>query len=304
MTDRDHDEPSSKVCPETPTIETILHGKTRDIDGLPVSRVLPAMARRLVGPFCFFDHLGPTELAPGKAIDVRPHPHIGLSTVSYVLEGEVMHKDSLGSVQRIGPGAINWMTSGRGIVHSERTPEDMRGRGAKLHMIQLWVALPRAHEETDPGFWHHPEPTLPEVRIGDAQVRVLAGSAYGATSPVQALSSLFYCEVFLPAGASLALPDEHAERAAYLLEGEVSCGAETIEPRHMVVFLRGTSPVLHAIRATRLLLLGGEPHPEPRFMEWNFVSSSKERIEQAKADWRERRFPAVPGDDVEFIPLP
>lgn len=297
-------EPLSIPCPATPAIATILHGNAREIDGLSVARVLPSLVRRMVGPFCFFDHLGPVVLTSGTAIDVRPHPHIGLSTVSYVLDGAILHRDSLGFEQRIGPGAINWMTAGRGIVHSERTPDDMRSGDASLHLIQLWIALPRSHEETEPGFWHHPEATLPEVRVGSARIRILAGSAYGATSPVHTLSPLFYAEAHLPAGTSLAMPDEHRERAAYVLSGEIACGEERIKEHQMVVWVPGGAPMLHAHTDARLLLLGGAPFDEPRHIEWNFVSSSRERIEQAKADWRERRFPAVPGDDVEFIPLP
>jgi hypothetical protein len=284
-------------------IAAVVHGRKRSIDGFDAVRVLPAAERRLIGSFCFFDHVGPVALAPGQAIDVRPHPHIGLATVTYLFEGEVLHQDSLGYKQVIRPGEINWMTAGRGIVHSERTPYELRATGSRLHLIQLWVALPVAHEETEPEFHHHPAETLPEIRRGDVRLRVLAGSAYGATSPVRTYSDLFYVEVSAPRGGPVPLPDEPAERSAYVVDGAVTVGGQRFEPKTLLVLGPGMGS-LTAEPATTLLLLGGATVDGPRHLEWNFVSSSAERIERAKDDWRNKRFPTVPGDDQEFIPLP
>jgi redox-sensitive bicupin YhaK (pirin superfamily) len=296
-------DPEQVDC-DTIAIATILKPRPRVIDGFPVARALPTRERRLVGPFCFLDHLGPAELEPGHAMDVRPHPHIGLATVSYLFEGEVMHRDSLGSTQAIRPGAINWMNAGRGIVHSERTPEALRTTTSRLHLLQLWVALPQAEEESEPSFQHHPAGSLPELTLGDARIRVLAGRAFGLTSPVTTLSPLFFVEVSLPAGGSLELSDEYLERGAYVVEGGFSCGTQRIEAQDLAIFTADTRPVLVAQARTRLVLLGGTPLEAPRYIEWNFVSSSKARIERAKDDWRQGRFPKVPGDDKEFIPLP
>lgn len=296
-------DPLCTACPSNPTIETIIDARFRDLDGFAVRRVLPSPKRRLVGPFIFFDHMGPAELAPGQAIDVRPHPHINLATITYLFEGELVHRDSLGSEQVIRPGAVNWMTAGRGIVHSERTPPELRRNTSRLHGLQLWVALPTEHEETDPAFDHYPAESLPSVDLDGANVRVLAGSAYNVTSPIRTLSTLLYAEVTMMAGASLELP-RFAELAVYIVEGSVTCGAERAAAGRMLVFASGSSPVVCADSRTRLMLIGGAPLDGPRHIDWNFVSSSKERIEQAKRDWRERRFPTVPGDDESFIPLP
>ncbi|HEX3775732.1 MAG TPA: pirin family protein [Polyangiaceae bacterium] len=285
-------------------LEALLRGHAREIDGFSVSRLLPALERKHLGPFCFFDHLGPSQLSPGRGLDVRPHPHIGLATVTYVLEGEVVHRDSLGFTQPIRPGAVNWMTSGRGIVHSERTPEALRPSGSKLHLLQLWVALPTAYEEMEPEFQHHPEATLPAFELGAAKLRLLAGSAYGRSAPVRVYSPVFYLEVSLPAGATLALPEGYEERGAYVVSGELSAGNERIEARSLAIFRAGGTPIVRAESAARVLLLGGAPPDGPRYIEWNFVSSSRERIERAKADWRAGSFPKVPGDEIEFIPLP
>jgi len=297
-------EPVSIRCDSTPAVEMIIEARPRRIDSFSVGRVLPAATRRLVGPFIFFDHFGPDQLAPGQAMDVRPHPHINLATVTYLFEGEVTHRDSLGSYQVIRPGAINWMTAGRGIVHSERTPPQLRTTGSRLHGIQLWVALPKEHEETKPDFHHHPAETLPQRQEAEVRLRVLAGSAYGATSPVPTFSPLFLVDASLPAGSVLPVPPEHRERSAYVIEGAVVCGAERIEAQRMIVFAPGATPLLRAGPASRLVLLGGAPIDGPRHIWWNFVSSSKERIEQAKRDWTEGRFQKVPGDEKEFIPLP
>jgi redox-sensitive bicupin YhaK (pirin superfamily) len=285
-------------------LESVLHGHVRSLDGFRVSRLLPAAERQHLGPFCFFDHLGPSDLPEGLGLDVRPHPHIGLATVTFVLEGEIIHRDSLGFQQAIQPGAVNWMTAGRGIVHSERSADEQRRQSSRLNVIQLWVALPRAAEEMPPEFHHHPADTLPEFTLGRVRVRVLAGSAYGKTSPVRVFSPLFYAEATLPAGTALPLPEEHRERGVYVLEGAVTCEGTRLEPSSLAIFRPGGRPVLHAESESHLLLLGGEPPDGPRFIEWNFVSSSRERIAEAKDAWQAGRFPKVPGDELEFIPLP
>jgi len=290
--------------PSTPAVDVVIEGRDRQIDGMAVARVLPAPTRRLVGPFIFFDHFGPAELGPGQALDVRPHPHINLATVTYLFEGRIMHRDNIGSAQAIAPGAINWMTAGRGIVHSERTPPELRMGGARLHGLQIWVALPKEHEEIEPAFYHHPVDDLPVFQLDGVTLRLLVGSAYGRTSPVRTLSPMFYLDAFLPAGARLAMPPEHRERAAYVVGGAVSCGAERALPKHMLVFAEGAEAILHAEEDSHLALIGGAPLDGPRHIWWNFVSSSKERIEQAKRDWSEGRFAKVPGDEIEFIPLP
>jgi redox-sensitive bicupin YhaK (pirin superfamily) len=284
-------------------IATIIEGRARDLGGFFVARLLPSKAMRSVGPFVFFDHMGPATLAPGRGIDVRPHPHIGLATVTYLFEGSIVHRDSLGFVQPIEPGAINWMTAGRGIAHSERTGDALRKTGSRLHGLQLWVALPRAHEETAPAFVHHPAATLPEIVLDGVNLRVLAGRAYGAASPVQTLSALFYVEARMPKGTSLRIPLEPAERAAFVVEGEVECDGESIAAPQMIVFARGSPATLSAKADAHVMLLGGDPLDGERHLWWNFVSSSPERIDRAKRDWAEGRFAPVPGE-TEFIPLP
>jgi redox-sensitive bicupin YhaK (pirin superfamily) len=284
-------------------IEKILEARPRDVAGFRVGRVLPAHGKALVGPFIFFDHMGPNVLAPGHGMDVPPHPHIGLETVTYLFEGEAHHRDSTGASQLIVPGDINWMTAGRGVVHSERTPPAARTRGGAMHGLQLWVALPKEHEETAPTFQHHPASTLPTVHQEKCRLRVMAGSAYGVTSPVKVFSTLFYVEAFLVEGALLSLPD-FEERAAYVIEGSIRCGETTINPRQMAIFTKGSAPIVSAEQNARVVLLGGAPIAEPRFIWWNFVSSTQERIERAKREWAERRFPVVPGDEIEFVPLP
>ncbi|HVI00616.1 MAG TPA: pirin family protein [Enhygromyxa sp.] len=285
-------------------ITSIIDARPRDLGGFSVRRVLPFAARRMVGPFTFFDHMGPAEFAPGEGMDVRPHPHIGLATVTYLFEGEIVHRDSLGSHQPIRPGDINWMTAGRGIVHSERTGTELRRTGSRLDGLQLWVALPSAHEETEPEFHHHPAHTLPTVELAGARLRVLAGTAYGETSPVHTFSPLFYVDTTLPAGGELALPLDHEERAAYVIEGAITCGTERAEPGRMLVFTPGREVLLRAASDARVALIGGAPLDGQRHIHWNFVSSSTERIERARQDWKDGRFPKVPGDEQEFIPLP
>lgn len=282
-------------------IDLRIAARTRSIGDFDVGRVLPAPLRRSVGPFVFFDHMGPAALAPGHGLDVRPHPHIHLATVTYLFEGEIMHRDSVGSAQIIRPGAINWMNAGRGIAHSERSPSEARAAGPRVHGLQLWVALPEEHEDSEPSFSHHPAETLPSLDDEGVEVRVLAGTAYGERAPVPALSPLFYVEAALEPGARLEAPREHEERAVYVVEGEVEHGSARIEARTMAVLAKG--PItLRARTASRIAMVGGAPLG-PRYIFWNFVSSSKERIEQAARDWRAGKFPKVAGDEKEFIPL-
>jgi redox-sensitive bicupin YhaK (pirin superfamily) len=297
-------EPACKKHEQISAIAMTIEGRPRDLGGFSVRRVLPSIECKLVGPFIFFDHMGPATFAPGSGIDVRPHPHINLSTVTYLFEGEILHRDSLGSHQVIRPGEINWMTAGRGIVHSERSPAAARGSGARVEGIQLWVALPRADEETEPAFHHHPADSLPELQQAGARIRVLAGNAYGAASPVHTFSPLFYCEVVLPQGAEVALPDEYEERGLYVVEGRLAYDADRAQGGRMLVFSPGARVVVRAESAARLMLVGGDRLDGERNIWWNFVSSSSERIERAKQDWKAGRFPKVPGDDAEFIPLP
>ncbi len=289
----------------------IIHSRERDLgDGLIVQRILPHATHRMVGPFIFFDHMGPASFAPGGGMDVRPHPHINLATVTYLFKGRILHRDSLGSSQLIEPGAVNWMTAGRGIVHSERTPPDARASGTELDGIQCWVALPEEHEEIEPSFAHHPKDTLPEFAIDGARLKLLLGDAFGRTSPVRVHSDLFYLEVFLPAGQRLALPHEGREAALYVVTGRARLGSDEIGARDMGVAMPGSPAVFEAVDDTHAMLLGGSPVGQ-RFIYWNFVSSSAERLESVKREWAEGpgsrpsgRFPRIPGDDAEFIPLP
>lgn len=282
-------------------IELVVEARARDLPSLQVRRTLPTAQRRHVGPFVFLDHMGPVAFEPGGGIDIPPHPHIGLATVTYLLDGELLHRDSLGNELRIRPGDVNWMTAGRGIVHSERTPPDRRG--TSLHGLQAWVALPVEHEASDPTFQHTPSTDLPVVHHRGALLRIVAGSAYGATSPVRVLSSLFHVDATLEAGAELPLPDEHAERAVHVVDGELESCERRFGPATLIVFRPGPA-VLRATRPSRALLLGGAPLDGERQIWWNFVATSKERIERAKRDWKERRFPTVPGDLDERVELP
>jgi len=289
----------------TNAIEAVVIPRTADIGGFEVRRALPSRERRAVGPFVFFDQMGPGEFLTGNGLDVRPHPHIGLATVTYLFAGEILHRDTLGSVQAIRPGDVNWMTAGRGIAHSERTDPTLRSHANNLFGIQLWCALPQVHEEPAPAFVHHAASTLPTFNDGGASVRVIAGEAWGTRSPVETLSPLFYADAALAAGAAMPLPDEHEERAAYILEGVIEIGGDRFEASRLVVFRPGDRLALRAVdAAARFLLLGGAPLDGPRHLFWNFVSSRQERIEQAKADWKNGLFGKVPGDEVEFIPLP
>ncbi|HEX5693852.1 MAG TPA: pirin family protein [Arenimonas sp.] len=271
--------------------------------GFTVKRLIPHASCRSVGPFVFFDHIGPAELGPDMPLDVRPHPHIGLATVTYLWEGTIMHRDSLGSAQEIQPGDVNWMTAGRGIVHSERTPDRLRGQAQRMHGLQTWVALPREHEDAAPGFAHHPAATLPVVELPGVRLRVVAGDAFGETSPVRVLARTLYVAIDLAAGASLVLPAEHAERAIYPVQGELSLDHAPAPLEQLLVLDPGSEPVLTAACDSRVMLLGGDPLDGRRHVWWNFVSSSRERIEQAKADWAADRLGQVPGE-TERIELP
>jgi hypothetical protein len=277
---------------------------SKDLGGFRVRRALPSVQRRMVSSFVFFDQMGPAVFEKGRGLDVRPHPHIGLATVTYLFEGQILHRDSLGTVQRIEPGEVNWMTAGRGIVHSERTAKDVRANGGNLFGIQLWVALPKAQEEIEPSFRHVGAGELPLIEDPGVSVRVVLGSLFGAKSPVPLLSKLFYAAASLDEGARLPLPDDAEERAVYIAEGAAEVAGERFETGALLVFRPGDSAHLRAAAPkTRLLLLGGDAADGPRHIHWNFVSSSAERIEVAKADWRAQRFGQVPGE-TEFIPLP
>lgn len=302
MSYRDCNEP---VCTEADGggLQQTIEPKEKDLGGFTVRRVLPAPAQRRVGPFIFFDHMGPAEFAPGDGINVRPHPHIGLSTLTYLFEGEIMHRDSLGYAQPIQPDAVNWMTAGRGIVHSERTSDALKATGYRLHGIQAWIALPDGDEEVEPAFEHYPAGTLPVLEESGLKMTLIAGSAYGKTSPVNTFSPLFYLHVEAEGGSAFHLPDEHAERALYVVDGEVAAGGATLAAGTMAIFEPGVDISVAATAPSRLMLLGGAPLGSDRTVWWNFSSSSRERIEQAKRDWQEGRFASVPGE-TEFIPLP
>jgi redox-sensitive bicupin YhaK (pirin superfamily) len=282
---------------------TLLKPHARDLGDFTVKRVLPGFPRRTVGPFIFLDHMGPVALPPGKGADVRPHPHIGLATVTYLFEGEIVHRDSLGSVQPIAPGDVNWMTAGSGIVHSERTATELRRAGSRMHGIQTWVALPRSSELAEPAFHHHPRATLPRVAAPGVDLSVVAGTAFGQRSPVSVFTPTLYVAADMEAGAAFELDAEHEERGVYAVEGEVSVAGASVPPQHLAV-LESRAPVeVRAATRARLMLLGGAKLDGERFIWWNFVASSRERMEEAKRLWREQRFPRIPGE-TEFIPLP
>ncbi|WP_437728352.1 pirin family protein [Sorangium sp. So ce861] len=289
---------------DSANIDLVIEPRPRDLGSFTVRRSLPAAQRRHVGPFLFFDHMGPVDFAPGQGLDVRPHPHIALATITYLLEGEFVHRDSIGSEQPIRPGDVNWMVAGRGVVHSERTAPEVRARGARMHGIQTWVALPQQDEEIEPRFEHHPRRTMPVVRRAGAELHVIAGTAYGAKAPTGVLSPTLYVHAQLDAGATLPIDDEHEERAIYVVDGAIACDGKRFGAGAMIVLRPDAAVAAEAIGKTNLMLIGGAPLDGPRHIYWNFVASSKERIERAKADWREGRFPTIPGDDAEFIPLP
>jgi redox-sensitive bicupin YhaK (pirin superfamily) len=297
-------EPSCTKPDGSKAIELVIDGRKRDIEGLPVTRVLPVKERRMIGPFAFLDHMGPATFPAGKGVDVRPHPHINLATVTYLFEGELVHRDSLGSHQTVVPGDVNWMTAGRGIVHSERTGDELRKSGSTLHGIQLWVALPRAAEEAPPAFYSHLMETLPDFEEPGVRVRLLAGEAFGHAARVRTFSPMFYADLLMKDGGKFELEPQHPERAAYIAEGALRCGKKRYIAGQMLVFTSGQTALLRADKSARVMLLGGEPLDGPRHIWWNFVSSSKERIEQAKRDWNDGKFPKVPGDEAERVPLP
>jgi len=288
-------------------LDVVVVPRTHDLgDNFEVRRALPSRQRRMVGPFVFLDQMGPHVLSPGRGLDVRPHPHIGLSTVTYLYEGEMLHRDSIGCVQTIQPGDVNWMTSGRGIVHSERTPPDAREHESALFGLQCWVALPRSHEEMEPEFLHTGKAQLPVEEDQGVRARVIAGSFYGLRSPVSTLSPLFQVDMLLQPGARIGMPAEYAEQAIYVVQGALDLGNDGVfEAGQLLVLKPGKALTLQAsgTAPARLMLLGGEPMDEPRYLSWNFVSSSADLIEQAKADWKAQRFGKVPGE-TEFIPMP
>ena len=300
-------------CPDAATmdaIETMIVPRARDIGDFEVRRALPSVERKMVGPFVFFDQMGPAEFLTNQGIDVRPHPHIGLATVTYLYDGEFQHRDSLGTNQMIYPGEVNWMIAGNGVTHSERTSEATRSGASKLFGIQTWVALPEEHEEVDAGFEHHPETALPFMEGEGKEVRLILGTAWGERAPTKTFSEMFYADAVLAPGAAIPLPDNHEDRGVYVVEGSVSVAGDTFEAGRMMVFRPGDALSLKAgARGARLMMLGGETLNGPRHIWWNFVASSRDKIEAAKVawaagDWDHGRFKLPPGDDAEFIPLP
>ena len=301
------------VCPvgaEADLIETLIIPRARDLGGFEVRRALPAPKRQMVGPFIFFDEVGPAEFVTGQGIDVRPHPHIGLATVTYLFQGEFQHRDSLGTNQMIHPGAVNWMIAGRGVTHSERTSAETRLRPSSLFGIQTWVALPERNEDVAAGFEHAAKDDLPVIEDGGASVRLVLGTGWGARAPVQTFSEMFYAHVELAPGAKLPLPVEHEDRGIYVVTGSILVAGQRFEANRMMVFRPGDAiTVVAGSEGARVMALGGETLGGPRYIWWNFVASSQERIEAAKAawkagDWEHGRFQLPPGDDAEFIPLP
>lgn len=284
------------------TVQQVINGRERDLGGFVVRRVLPYANRQMVGPFIFFDHLGPAQFAAGAGIDVRPHPHISLATVTYLFDGALEHRDSLGNVREIHPGDVNWMTAGRGIVHSERTPHTARASGPHIHGIQSWVALPDGAEDVDPAFVHHAAASLPRTRLDDVDLTIIAGRSFGQTSPVATLWPTLYVHADMAAGTSLNIPVEHTERAVYLVRGSVVIDGVTLSAGSMGI-LEPVPVAAQSPSGATLMLVGGERFPSPRYLYWNFVASSQERIEAAKERWRRQEFPAVP-NETEFIPLP
>jgi redox-sensitive bicupin YhaK (pirin superfamily) len=290
------------------TILQVIEGRERDLGGFVVRRVLPHPmpsndGRQMVGPFIFFDHLGPAQFAPGAGIDVRPHPHIALATVTYLFSGSLRHRDSLGSVLDIEPGDVNWMTAGSGITHSERTPPEARASGSPVHGIQSWVAMPDGCEDLEPAFHHHAARELPRRDADGVRLAVIAGRAYGLESPVATLWQTLYVDARLQDAAALEVPAEHEERALYTAVGEIEMEGVRLREGQIAVLAPGGEPRMRALRDSRVMLLGGARFPTPRHIWWNFVASTPQRIEQAKQRWQRQQFPAVPGE-TEFIPLP
>ena len=282
---------------------TIIDPKVHDLGGFQVRRALPHIDARRVGPFVFFDHMGPAKFASGEGIDVRPHPHIGLATVTYLYDGAIEHRDSLGTVLTIRPGDVNWMTAGRGIAHSERSPTAERAAGHALHGIQTWVALPKSAEETEPSFHHHPANDLPEIHSDGVRLRLIVGAAFGLRSPVKTFSRMFYVAAEFASGSSLILAPDYVERAVYAADAPIWIDDVALAQGKLAVLPTGSDVTIRAPNAARAMMFGGDPLDGERHLWWNFVSSSRERIERAKADWAASRFPAVVGE-TEFIPLP
>jgi len=286
------------------SIETLIIPRTSDIGGLEVRRALPTAKRRLVGPFIFFDRMGPALLRPGEAVDVKPHPHIGLSTVTYLFDGKIRHRDSLGTEMVIEPGDLNLMTAGRGIVHSERSPEELRGNPLSISGLQTWLALPDALEEMAPAFDHTIAADLPVIREKDFEARIVIGSLHGAGSPVTQYSETLYADIRIAPGGRFLIPATAEERAIYILDGAVDISGETFPSDWLLAFRQGDEIIVSAEHGAHIMLFGGAALSSKRYIWWNFVSSSKERIEQAKEEWRTGRFDIVPGDEEEFVPLP
>jgi hypothetical protein len=284
-------------------IELIIESQPKDLGEFEVRRTLPSKERQRVGPFIFFDHMGPAKFSPGNGVAVRPHPHIGLATLTYLFDGTILHRDSLGHVQPIEPGAVNWMTAGKGIVHSERTPPALLASGSTLHGLQIWLALPLDQEETDPTFTHYPAKAIPVVDQEGASIQVVAGAVFGVRSPVVTTSDTLYLSVTMTAGASVRVPDGIDERAVYVVDGRASIGPTELTVGTMAVLKPDAAVEITATTDAMIVILGGATLEGRRYLYWNLVSSSRERIEQAKDDWRNGRFAKVPGDD-EFIPLP
>jgi redox-sensitive bicupin YhaK (pirin superfamily) len=283
-------------------MQLIAPRSTEIASGFMVRRSLPSAVRQAVGPFLFFDHFGPVDIAPTDNVDVLPHPHIGLATVTYLFEGCLVHRDSTGVVQRIDPGAVNWMTAGKGIVHSERTPQELRASRRRSHGLQLWSALPQGDEERSPQFQHVPSSAIPEISLPGINIRVLVGTAFASSSPVRTLSPTLYVDLAMEPGTSLSIPNVATERALYSVDADFEIDGVSIAARSMAVLPAGSTPVVHAPAATRLVMIGGEPLGH-RLMVWNFVSSRKDRIVQAQQDWQAQRFARIPGE-TEFVPLP
>jgi redox-sensitive bicupin YhaK (pirin superfamily) len=288
----------------TDSIDLVIEPRARDLGEFEVRRVLPYAKRRSVGPFVFFDHMGPVVFGPGKGVNVRPHPHIGLATVTYLFEGAILHRDSLGTEVSIRPGAVNWMVAGRGIVHSEHMSEEDLAREIPMEGIQAWIGLPVANEETDPSFAHHAADDLPQFEREGVQYRIIAGDAFGHKAPVRVFSPIFYLHGEAPAESTIDLPDNHAERAIYVVSGTLVIDGETYDGGKMIVFGAGATPDITAATDTRFMQLGGAPLDGERTVWWNFVSSDKDRLEDAKKRWKSGGFDIVPGDEEEFIPLP
>ena len=298
------DDPIPGDAQSCDAIDTVIVPRARDLGGFEARRALPAAARQMVGPFIFFDQMGPSEFPLGNGIDVRPHPHIGLATVTYLFEGEVMHRDSLGTEMPIRPGELNLMTAGRGIVHSERTPPAERSKPSRLFGVQAWAALPVGHEDGEPAFVHHERDELPRIDGEGKRVRVIMGSLFGGSSPAAFPHPCFYAEAVLAPGAVLPLDPDYDERAVFVVSGEIDIAGTAFSAGRLLVFKPGDRISILATSNARLMLLGGEPMDEPRHIWWNFVSSSSDRIRAAKADWKARRFAIVPGDEVEYMPPP